>query len=744
MNKIVDSYIVKYKNTNYRNFRKNKNFLKRNKIKDITEIWPELRLCHIKTEDNQGINITDNLRKRNDIEYIIQNEIIPLRKGTRDGLQPNDPNYIQQDQWCHQKMESEEAWKITTGGTTANGIEIVTGVVDGGFYDHEDLQNVFIEPYNTATDNHGTHVAGIIGANGNNGKGVVGVNWDIKIIPVGSTPSGPDVQTTYGLISQYYDIYKFRKQFNVSGGTQGHYVVSINSSWGFDGQSCTGAYNIYNEAYEIMGQEGILNCAATANASWDIDTVGDVPTGCASNYLISVTNSTNEDILSIAGYGSTTIDLAAPGTSILSTTDVAGYSSYSGTSMATPQVTGTIALMYSALSQDIIEESITNPTRVANDIKNLLLTSGVDTEGLSGNIIKTVTGGRLNLRKAVEAAQNLTYSITKTIILNEGWTLIGLPVDIEDSSLNIFPNSNAIFNYSNNGYTVPEYFEPLKGYWVRNDSIETVSIKGQSITPPDIWILNQNTWILISGLSYESIITTPSAEDYILYEYEGSYNITNKLEPGKGYWLKSTLNNESNLEINRLYYPTAISASYNIQTDSVLEIILEGNDANDLVLIYEITSLVNGTLTKINNNTYSYQQTNNNSFDSFTFKTNNGYYDSEESQVNIYIGSKTLKFNITTDNYPEETTWQLSSSTNNYLQSGGPYSQANTNYEEIFTNVPVGDYIFEIYDSYGDGICCSHGNGSYSLSVADDIIVASTGEFQMSELTEFSITPLNI
>lgn len=753
MNKIKDSYLIKYKNTNYRQFRKSKNFLKKNKLKEITEIWPELRLCHIKTEDNQGINVIGNLRKSNDIEYIVQNEIIPPRKGTPDNptgfrnTTPNDTNYS--EQWCHQIMESEEAWKITTGGTTENGIEIVTGVVDGGFYDHQDLQNVFIEPYNGVTDNHGTHVAGIVGANGNNNQGVVGVNWDIKIIPVGSIPSGSNVQTTEGLINQYYHIYQYRKQFNESGGTEGHFVVSINSSWGFDAVPCTGSYIIFNEAYDIMGEEGILNCAATANASWNIDNVGDVPTSCTSDYLISVTNSTSSDNLSSAGYGQTTIDLAAPGSNILSTTDTSGYSYFTGTSMATPQVTGAIALMYAAAGEDVINESIINPAKVALEMKNLLITQGVDTEGLSGNITQTVSQGRLNLKKAVEAVQTLTYSISGSIELTDEWSLVGIPVDIENNSIDLFSNSNATFYYNENSYIEPSILEPLKGYWVRNNINETLILKGQAITLPDIWILNPNTWLLISGLSYESIITNPSAGNYILYEYNKSYNSVNKLEPGKGYWIKSILDYESNLEINRLYPPTANSANYNISVDEDVTITLEADDINNLPLTYEITSEPeHGTLTHKYDNVYMYIPESEpvyKGIDTFSFIVNNGYYNSEEAQVNISIGYKILIIRILTDNYPSETTWTLTNNNNNINESGGPYSNANTLYTTEIENLPLGEYTFTIYDSYGDGICCSYGEGYYTVLIdnsdntEDDIIVASGGEFLSSETTIFNI-----
>lgn len=149
--------------------------------------------------------------------------------------------------------------------------------------------------------------------------------------------------------------------------------------------------------YDTLGSVGILSCAATANANWDIDVVGDVPTGCSSEYLISVTNTTHTDAkYANAAYGLTTIDLGAPGTSIMSTIPNNEYTSYTGTSMASSHVAGVVALMFSRADEATINEYKNDPGSKALLFKEWLLASVDPIAALQGI---TVTGGRLNVAK---------------------------------------------------------------------------------------------------------------------------------------------------------------------------------------------------------------------------------------------------------------------------------------------------------------------------------------------------------
>ncbi len=318
-------------------------------------------------------------------------------------------------------IDATDAWEITTGGLTALGDTIVVAIVDGGsdIY-HEDLSfwknraeipnnnidddsNGYVDDYDgwNAYDhngtipfnNHGTHVGGIAAAIGNNGIGVSGVNWNAKILPVaGSSTSEATV------VEALSYVYVVRETYDQTNGQKGAFVVADNCSFGVD-KGQPEDYPIWEAMYDSLGKLGVLSCAATANRAWDIDSVGDVPTAFTTDYMIAVTNTTNLDKLySFAGWGDTTIDLGAPGKLILSTLIGNKYGYKSGTSMATPQVTGAVALMMGAADSGFVAGYKNNPADAALQIKNYIL-EGVDTlPTLEG---KTVSGGRLNVFNSI-------------------------------------------------------------------------------------------------------------------------------------------------------------------------------------------------------------------------------------------------------------------------------------------------------------------------------------------------------
>ena len=336
---------------------------------------------------------------------------------------PDDPALNQQ--WHHVQngdhdIDSDLAWDITTGGQTADGTRIVVAVLEGGGanYDHIDLignhwvndqeipdngidddNNGFVDDYNgwhaqNNNDNiggggHGTSVSGMIGATGNNGSGGVGVNWDVEIMQVDMGFGG---LSEANVIAAYDYPYEMRVLFNESQGARGAFVVATNASWGID-LANPANYPIWCGFYDTLGEAGILNCGATANQQYNIDTQGDMPTGCSSPYMVSVTATNNQDVRTFSGYGATTIDLAAPGDNVYLPSGSTGYNNTSGTSFASPCVAGAIALLYSAPCPDLMGQALLDPQGTADVILGHLY-EGVDV--VSNLVGETVTGGRLN------------------------------------------------------------------------------------------------------------------------------------------------------------------------------------------------------------------------------------------------------------------------------------------------------------------------------------------------------------
>jgi subtilisin family serine protease len=350
-------------------------------------------------------------------------------------------------------IDAPEAWDITTGGITSTGDTIVVAVVDGGFQlTHPDLNfwknyneipgngfdddgNGYIDDRNgwnavshspsLGSNSHGTHVSGTIGARGNSGTGTTGISWNVKVMAVqGSTGTESVAVEAYDYILQT------RRLYNQSGGAKGAFVVATNSSFGVD-QGQPANFPIWCAMYDSLGSEGILSAGATANQNWNIDVVGDIPTACVSPYLISVTNTTRNDVkYTSAGYGLTTIDIGAPGTSIYSTIPTSTWSmtNWTGTSMATPHVAGTIGLMFAAACPQFIQDYKANPAGLAIVMRDYLL-NAVDTLTVLSNLC--ATGGRLNAFNSLQNVQSYAGCLSTSYSNEE---------NSEPLMLGIYPN----------------------------------------------------------------------------------------------------------------------------------------------------------------------------------------------------------------------------------------------------------------------------------------------------------------
>lgn len=357
----------------------------------------------------------------------------------------NDPLYTNGSQWDmygdtdltpasvslynQYGSQANEAWAAYyTGWDT-----VYVGIIDQGVdYLHEDLAaNIWVNPFDPVDgvdndgngykddihgwdfyhedsstfdaadgDAHGTHVAGTIGAVGNNEKGVAGINWDVQLITTKFL--GPTGGYTSDAVQALDYLTALKRDHGLN-------IVATNNSWGGGGSSAS-----LLAAINRSGDAGILFVAAAGNGG--TDQVGDnnnLVANYPSNYACTNGGTRGWDcVIAVAAitssgaragfsnFGSTTVDLGAPGYGIMSTLPNNTYGSYSGTSMATPHVTGAAALC-AAISLSPIP-SVAGSGLSAAEIRAAILAAAAPTSSLASS---TVTGGRLDIGAMVSRCQ---------------------------------------------------------------------------------------------------------------------------------------------------------------------------------------------------------------------------------------------------------------------------------------------------------------------------------------------------
>ena len=373
---------------------------------------------------------TNAMKRRGDKEgvFLVRtslNAINAINKSkTEDGVEFVEPNFIYQHSaitddtyfsngslWGMGNTSSiygsnaATAWAAGKTGSRA----VYIGIIDEGVMNtHEDIAGNFaINPYEVAgngldddgngliddvngwdfagnnntifdgaADDHGTHVAGTIGAIANNGKGVVGVNWYVSLLSAKFLGSrGGTTANAIKAVDYFTDLKN-----------KGLNIVATNNSWGGGGFS-----QALQDAIERANTANVLFIAAAGNSTINIDASASYPAAYPNANIIAVAAlNSNGTIASYSNYGATKVDIGAPGSGIWSTIPksvkgkmTSAYASYNGTSMATPHVSGACAL-YASI----------HPGSTAAAIKNAILGSATPTSSLSG---KTLTGGRLNV-----------------------------------------------------------------------------------------------------------------------------------------------------------------------------------------------------------------------------------------------------------------------------------------------------------------------------------------------------------
>ncbi len=412
---------------------------------------------------------------------------------------PNDSLYT-----TNQKnmitIKAPQAWDYSTGS------DVVVAVLDTGIdYNHSDLKlnlwtnfgeimgnnidddnNGLIDDFygsnfslNTPNgdpldDNgHGTHCAGIIGSVGNNGYGVVGVNWNIKIMGVKFiSPNGSG--TTLGAYGGLQYILKMKQR--------GENIVAVNCSFGGNGKDTA-----METAIKNLKSVGVLVVVAAGNDGTNNDIYPKYPANFSTtcdNVITVAAIDNNGNKASFSNYGSNTVHLAAPGVEITSTYPNNQFVSMSGTSMSTPHVTGSVALVYSV-----------SPSPLSYlQIKNFILQNTTYINSMNG---KTITNGMLNLYNAVLAVTpgvTPTPTLTPTPTPTPTPTITNVPTITptpSDVTLNLTPSNGSITK--NDSITIS--WKPVN--WTPTNGTYYMVYGGKSNNPPLLGTTYQTTVKLI-------------------------------------------------------------------------------------------------------------------------------------------------------------------------------------------------------------------------------------------------------
>ena len=381
----------------------------------VLERFPEIKWQRIKLP--AGLSLEQALLRWKNMPGV---EAVQPNYYYRLAATPNDARFS--ELYGMSKISAPAAWELTTGSSNT-----VVAVIDTGIkYDHADLaSNMWVNPNeikgngidddgNGFVDDfygydfffndsdpldehgHGTHVAGTIGAVGNNNIGVAGVNWNVRIMAIKIYDSD-GFGTTSAMLINAYNYVRMMKNRGVN-------IRVTNNSYSGCDEACD--YDqATKDALDAMGDAGILNVFAAGNDARNVDTATPAfPASYTSPSILSAAASTQtDDRAGFSNFGATGVDLAAPGTGILSTHNgSSGYATFNGTSMAAPHVAGAAALL-SSYNQNLSNASL-----------KATLMNTVDSLPQWNGIVKT--GGRLNVERALRNQTVCNFTLSQNSV----------------------------------------------------------------------------------------------------------------------------------------------------------------------------------------------------------------------------------------------------------------------------------------------------------------------------------------
>ncbi len=442
----------------------------------VTVLVPSSGIVLIKSDAHDIAQLVALFQPGTEILHAGPNHVI------RAAAIPSDPLYSQQ--WGYQKISAPQAWDSGTGSRA-----IAVGVIDTGLdYTHPDLApNVWSAPssftvnvggiaitcpagshgFNAIANTcdpkddhgHGTHVAGIIGAAGNNGAGVTGMNWTTQIMGLKFMDSSGS-----GALSDALKAMEFAIQANAA------FAVTstplnlrvLSASWGSP-DSPPSMLDELNRANDNQ----LLFVAAAGNTSSNIDNSPYYPASLkAPNVIAVAATDASDGLASFSNYGFASVHIAAPGAGILSTVPGGGYANWSGTSMAAPFVSGAALLTLSAC-----------PGLNTADLKSALLNSADPLPALAG---RTTTGARLNVAKTIQSCRHVAAPPTADSVTPNAGTGPNQSFTFkysDASGYRAIGTAYAMINSSMNavGGCVPYYLSASNALYLFNDAGSAVA-----------------------------------------------------------------------------------------------------------------------------------------------------------------------------------------------------------------------------------------------------------------------------
>lgn len=738
-----------------------------------------------------GVDLTEAISSYAKVDYI--QLVSPIYTTEQHGVLTddiNDPIYSYQwhfENFSHfgygttgADIDLEKAWTIETGNS-----KLIVAINDGGIdVDHSDLAgNVWVNAgeiagngidddnngyiddvngYNFVDDqgaivalDHGTHVAGTIGAETNNGIGVAGI--------AGGTGNDDGVKLMSCQVFSDDNADGFSECFIYSADNGA--VISQNS-WGYPipgtyNQSDLDAIDYFIATAGGAGEamQGGLVISSAGNS-------GDDNTYYPANYapVVAVAATDNNDNLSTYSCYGDWVDISAPGgegasyESVYSTKSNNSYGFLSGTSMACPHVSGVAALIVSQNYGDI----------TALELRTILETSTENIDSLNPDYAGLMGTGRLNAYLALTNEEEPLPGIANSPKPSNGKTDVMTMKTLSWSAGDLAYQHNVYFGTESD----PEFIKTQNTLTFFQDTLEINTtyywrideVNGFDTTKGEVWSFttDDGSNLGYAPLPYYTGFESGEIDDYWVLIADttdgrlyinsenspiGNYHLTSDMYEGGEFgineaWLKVNLEGEENVDLSffwkefgdEYHEEDGVFFSDDAGENFVLvHSLTDGSDAYEQIILNVDELASENGLELSNTFVIKFQQ-----MDNYYIPSDGFAYDNIAVGTSVLSDTFKVDLELVFDQYPAETSWEISDVDELVIESGNGYKYQDGDLN-LSVYLPVGCYFFTVFDSYDDGMCCTYGDGSYTFS-QNSVVLASGGSFESSETTEFCIS----